>query len=77
MMVWDVHLPKTTEFVQIVLDFLGYNPGPVNGTLGQQTRVAIRAFQQHVGLQEDGEISPALVNHLYTAVLRKATPSTR
>ena len=77
MMIWDVHLPKTTEFIQIVLDFLGYNPGPVNGTLGQKTRVAIHAFQQQAGLQDDGEISPALVNRLYTAVLRRTTPPTR
>ncbi len=53
--------------VQGNLTRLGYDPGPLNGTLGPQTRAAINAYQAAAGLPVDGEISTALVVNLATA----------
>ncbi len=40
--------------VQAALRALGYDPGPVDGVDGPQTRDAVRAFQTASGLSSDG-----------------------
>jgi len=50
--------------VQEALIARGYNPGPVDGALGPQTREAIRAYQGAHGLSQTGEVSRDLLAHL-------------
>lgn len=42
----------------------GYNPGPADGIIGANTRRAIRAFQQSLGLPADGYPTPTLLQQL-------------
>lgn len=53
-----------TLTVQQTLAEKGYRPGPADGVLGQQTRLAIRKYQQDYHLPVTGEVSLDLVNHL-------------
>jgi peptidoglycan hydrolase-like protein with peptidoglycan-binding domain len=61
---------QAQELAQVVYDVQsklaarGYDPGPIDGKVGSRTRAAIRAFQQDRGLVVDGQITPALINHL-------------
>jgi peptidoglycan hydrolase-like protein with peptidoglycan-binding domain len=43
---------------------LGYAPGAVDGSMGDQTHDAIRAFERDRGLPETGEISARLMEEL-------------
>jgi localization factor PodJL len=49
---------------QKLLNRLGYDAGPPNGQLGEQTRDAIRTFQRRNGLDETGEVTVPLVTKL-------------
>ena len=42
----------------------GYNPGPADGIIGANTRKAIRAYQQSLGLPADGYPTPELLQQL-------------
>jgi peptidoglycan hydrolase-like protein with peptidoglycan-binding domain len=42
----------------------GYEPGPVDGIAGPETRAAIRAYQADAGLASDGQPSRRLLDHL-------------
>ena len=53
-----------TEQVQKMLTELGYDPGPSDGVAGAKTRSAIRTYQSHSGLTQDGQVSVALYNTL-------------
>lgn len=44
----------TTRQVQALLDYLGYEPGPIDGVDGANTQDAVRAFQAAEGLTVDG-----------------------
>lgn len=44
----------TTRQVQALLDYLGYEPGPIDGLDGSNTRDAVKAFQSAEGLTVDG-----------------------
>ena len=44
----------TVKQVQLLLAFLGYDPGDCDGVDGKNTRAALRAFQQAEGLEPDG-----------------------
>ncbi len=50
--------------VQNGLSELGYNPGPVDGHLGKQTRDAIRSFERDRRLPATGLITDRLVDEL-------------
>ena len=50
--------------VQRALDREGYDPGPIDGVLGGQTRAAIAAFQSDNGLAATGRIDIALLDEL-------------
>lgn len=54
----------TIRLVQIGLAELGYNPGPLDGSLGAQTRTAIRQFESHRRLPVTGAVSPQLIREL-------------
>ncbi|TQI65640.1 M14 family metallopeptidase [Clostridium sp. KNHs216] len=45
--------------IQAMLQKIGYNPGPIDGTFGQQMRRAVLQFQRAFGLTQDGIIGPA------------------
>lgn len=57
---------ETIVQVQAALAGLGYDPGSIDGVLGQRTRAAIRAYQRDAGLPEDGEITNTLIYSLQT-----------
>jgi murein L,D-transpeptidase YcbB/YkuD len=42
--------------IQLALRNAGYNPGPIDGKMGKQTRQAIKAFQKANGLTPDGKV---------------------
>lgn len=52
------------RLVQTGLSELGYTPGPVDGVLGEQTKQAIRTFEQDRRLEVTGRVSDALVREL-------------
>jgi len=49
------HNPKVEE-VQNILKYYGFKPGPVDGRMGAQTRMAIRKFQKSKGLKVTGRV---------------------
>lgn len=55
---------STVVAVQRELAREGYDPGPIDGVLGGQTRTAIAAFQRDNGLAATGRIDSALLNEL-------------
>ncbi len=42
----------------------GYDPGPIDGLMGERTRAAIRAYQRDRQMPIDGQVSQALVASL-------------
>ncbi|MGE4251083.1 MAG: peptidoglycan-binding protein [Parvibaculaceae bacterium] len=54
----------TVTRVQVGLAELGYEPGAINGELGQQTRNAILRFERDRGIAPTGDISPTLIVEL-------------
>ena len=44
--------------MQAMLKKIGYNPGPMNGEFGAQTRSAVQRFQRRFGLEPDGVVGP-------------------
>lgn len=48
----------------------GFNPGPIDGTMGPRTRAAIRDFQRLSGLKVTGTITPELTQSLQVAAPR-------
>lgn len=53
--------------IQTKLADAGYDPGPLDGVLGDQTTEAIRAYQAQAGLEVDGQPSLELFNALRQA----------
>ena len=47
------------EEIQGILKEAGFEPGPIDGVMGAQTRVAIREFQKKKGLKSTGKIDSA------------------
>lgn len=43
--------------VQVALDRAGFSPGVIDGTMGRQTREAIRGFQEANGLNATGDLN--------------------
>lgn len=54
----------TVTRVQVGLAELGYEPGAINGQLGQQTRNAILKFERDRGIAPTGDISATLIAEL-------------
>ncbi len=60
------HTDPATELtgVQSRLNNLGYDCGPVDGSLSAETKIALQAFQRKHGLEETGEPDEATQNKL-------------
>ena len=56
--------------VQERLKAIGVNPGPIDGTLGPQTREALRWYQNTKGLPMTGEIDERTLDALGSAVIK-------
>ncbi len=56
---------------QELLAQLGYEPGPVDGQVGERTTRAVRAFQRDNGLPATGRISDDLIDALYATLERR------
>jgi len=50
--------------VQIALDALGFNPGPIDGLLGPLTTQAIRRYQQSAGMPATGDLTEDQIDAL-------------
>ncbi len=50
--------------IQAGLTELGYEPGPIDGTMGSQTSAAIRAYQRENKLLVDGRPTYQLAQHI-------------
>lgn len=60
----EVKSRPNTKQIQIALKNAGYNPGPIDGKMGGQTRDAIRAFQRANNLVVDGKVGKQTWNLL-------------
>ena len=63
--------PSVKE-IQIALKNAGYNPGPIDGNMGKQTRQAIKAFQKANGLIPDGKVGKSTWNILKRYLYKKS-----
>ena len=61
---WDSNGGSPTLAIQTVLSALGYDIGTPDGVMGNQTRAAIRAFEQSAGMPATGEVSDRLIDVL-------------
>ena len=61
---WPTDRTDQAQAVQVLLRHLGYYRGTTNGTVGPQTRTAIREFQLASGEAETGEVSEVLFEQL-------------
>jgi len=52
------------KLIQECLKKLGFDPGPIDGVMGKQTRLAIRGFQGKHGLKVDGIVGPVTLGAL-------------
>ena len=55
----DAAYDPEVETVQRELTERGYDPGPVDGAMGQRTRGALREFQRAAGIPDTGQIDDA------------------
>lgn len=63
----------TVRQVQLLLTFLGYDPGAIDGADGPKTRAAVKAFQAAEGLEPDGIAGPQTQARLREAVFQGRT----
>ncbi|MGQ0582177.1 MAG: peptidoglycan-binding domain-containing protein [Reyranella sp.] len=61
---WPADRTDQAQAVQVLLRHLGYYRGTTNGTVGPQTRTAIREFQLALGDPETGEVTEVLFEAL-------------
>ena len=55
---------ETVKQVQQILADLGYAPGPVDGTMGDETQRAVSAFQRDRKIAQNGRITPELLREI-------------
>lgn len=58
------NLNQAVSTLQSQLAARGYDPGPVDGVMGERTRAAIRAYQRDRQMPVDGQVTQALVSSL-------------
>ena len=59
----DIINPKIEE-VQVILKSEGYEPGNTDGRMGKETRDAIKAFQESIGLRSTGYVDKSTLTQL-------------
>ncbi|MFA5388159.1 MAG: peptidoglycan-binding domain-containing protein [Candidatus Omnitrophota bacterium] len=59
----DIINPKIEE-VQVILKSEGYEPGNTDGRMGKETRDAIKAYQESIGLKSTGYIDKTTLTQL-------------
>lgn len=57
-------ISRDVKQIQTLLTLLKFNPGPIDGILGNKTITAIRAFQQDIGVPVTGKIDENLKSQL-------------
>lgn len=60
--------------IQLLLAYLGYDPGTIDGADGPKTRAAVKAFQATEGLDPDGIAGPQTQARLLEAVASGEKP---
>ena len=60
--------PDLVGGTEQMLFALGFDPGQIDGTMTDETRSAIRAYQRRVGLPVDGLPSQPLLDHMISTV---------
>ncbi len=60
--------PALVRQLQEALTAAGYDPGPADGTFGEQTEAAVAAFQQANNLSVDGRVGPETAAALNSAL---------
>ena len=63
----------TVRQVQLLLTYLGYDPGAIDGADGPKTRAAVKAFQAAEGLEPDGMAGQQTQARLREAVFQGRT----
>ena len=58
--------------LQADLKYLGYDPGPINGVYGAQTKRSIERFQKDHGIYTDGVAGPLTESSLRKAVYARS-----
>ncbi|AXS40699.1 peptidoglycan-binding domain-containing protein [Breoghania sp. L-A4] len=66
---------QETVEVQTRLGMLGFDPGPVDGAMGRQTRTAIREFQASIGHRVTGRLSEEQLAILYSRTNEPVSPT--
>lgn len=61
-------LPNTVARVQQALTMMGYEPGPVDGMMGERTRGAIRDFQRSIGVAETGNADENVLEQMLRVI---------
>jgi hypothetical protein len=68
------YLPRDqVRAVQQALAYLGFDPGPIDGSIGKGTRRAISEYQRWQGLRETGELTPEVAAQLAPNAARPPT----
>ena len=67
----------TVRQLQLLLSYLDYSPGEIDGVAGEKTKSAVEAFQRAEGLAADGEAGVKTQEKLKEAVFRRRSASGR
>ncbi|SHF54030.1 Putative peptidoglycan binding domain-containing protein [Caldanaerobius fijiensis DSM 17918] len=51
--------------LQLILQSLGYDPGPIDGIFGPRTKDAVMRLQRDYGIRVDGIVGPETLNVIY------------
>jgi N-acetylmuramidase/Putative peptidoglycan binding domain len=66
---YSVLLPDlTVRTAQVLLTYLGFHPGAIDGVMGSRTSAALEEFQHREGLPDTGNADPGTVQNLRTKV---------
>lgn len=67
----EVKSRPTVKHIQMALKNAGFNPGPIDGRMGRQTRSAIKEFQRANNLLVDGKVGRQTWNLLKEYLYKK------
>lgn len=70
-LIGEIKSRPNVKQIQIALENAGYEPGPIDGRMGKQTRDAIKAFQRAYNLSTDGKVGKQTWNLLREYLYKK------